>query len=51
MEHSNNGYIGAYKEIREKIVEYSRLMYNDRLVSATSGNIAYDCLTAVTPLP
>ncbi len=40
MEHSNNGYIGAYKEIREKIVEYSRLMYNDRLVSATSGNIS-----------
>ena len=40
VEHTNNEYTGAYKEIREKIVEYSRFMYNDRLVSATSGNIS-----------
>jgi len=29
-----------YKNIREDIVNYSKLMYNDRLVSATSGNIS-----------
>ena len=29
-----------YDEIRKSIVEYSQLMYNERLVSATSGNIS-----------
>lgn len=29
-----------YFELRKKIVDYSRLMYNERLVSATSGNIS-----------
>jgi len=29
-----------YRSIREDIVSYSRLMYNERLVSATSGNIS-----------
>lgn len=29
-----------YNEIRKSIVEYSQLMYNERLVSATSGNIS-----------
>ena len=29
-----------YKSIREDIVRYSRLMYNEHLVSATSGNIS-----------
>ncbi len=29
-----------YKNIREEIVSYSQLMYNDHLVSATSGNIS-----------
>ena len=29
-----------YKSIREDIVRYSRLMYNEHMVSATSGNIS-----------
>jgi L-ribulose-5-phosphate 4-epimerase len=29
-----------YRSIREDIVRYSRLMYNEHLVSATSGNIS-----------
>ncbi len=29
-----------YRSIREDIVSYSRLMYNEHLVSATSGNIS-----------
>lgn len=29
-----------YKKIREDIVEYARLMYDEKLVSATSGNIS-----------
>ena len=29
-----------YFEIRESIVKYSQLMYNEHLVSATSGNIS-----------
>ncbi len=30
----------TYQKIREDIVNYSKLMYNERLVSATSGNIS-----------
>lgn len=30
----------SYKKIREDIVEYARLMYDEKLVSATSGNIS-----------
>ena len=29
-----------YQAIKKEIVEYSKTMYNDKLVSATSGNIS-----------
>jgi len=43
-----------YKELKEKIVQYSKLMYNDHLVSATSGNISIrlpDCENAFAITP
>ncbi len=49
-----NEYKELYKELKEKIVQYSKLMYDEHLVSATSGNIsirlpALENAFAITP--